>query len=810
MDMAMDTSMSFGEIVSEGEAFFDTYGRGQHTGYKAFKRWEYWMKRCLDADGHMMSKSQVLENFNAFKESQSSDSKRKIKNIPWTDLGPTIAGNTTGWSSHLGRISAMGVDNDNPDHIIVGSPTGGVWKTTNCGDDWTPIYDHEDLLDIYSLAINPHDSDDYFVGTWGGGIRRSLDGGLTWFDVTGVTRQSRIVDIKVSPADPKVVVAINEGGNVFQSRNGGYRFDNSLVHNATLYDVEFQPGSDNVVYVSGKNAVYKSFDGGWSFVELDGPWKNSQADYNPLMMAVTPQDPNYLYVLEGDNGGFGGLYLSTNGGESFSIQSNNANGDNNIMGYDKNRKGGQAPRDMDIAVNPNDKTEVHVGGIMSFRSYDSGANWTQTSHWLRDNPLPFIHADVDIMQYVDGRLFFGTDGGLFISDDGAQSFQDKTTGLSIRQFYRIEVSEDGEDVVGGSQDNGTGVYRSESGWWDFLGADGMEPVIDKDDKNIIYASIQYGFVYKTKDGGQSLTGGVFQSPGRGDWVTPIIQDPIAPNTIYQGKRQVYKSEDGFVTWAAISNFSMNNPQDTFMQEIDISPQDNKYIVAGFEEQVFKTTDGGSSWTDISPPFAFSNVNYISIHPHDKNWISMTLSGTDNRVVQSTDGGLTWNNIMDNLPDLAAECVLYEGGPLNGIYVAMDPGVYYKNTSMQQWMLISQNVPNVIVAELEISGCKLYAATFGRGVWQTDILDDSMVLVDNDGDGYGDDNQPVSYCEAGVGLVSLGGDCDDNDADIHPGATETCNTVDDDCDGLIDGILIQKLILPPQKVAMNKMMTAIIW
>ncbi len=785
MEMAMDTTMSYQEIVEEGESFFEEYGRGQHTGYKAFKRWQYWMKRCLDADGHMMTNAQAIENFEKFQEAQSSNGKRRRQNPIWTELGPTSAGNTNGWSAHLGRVSAIGVQADNPDHIIVGSPTGGVWKTTDCGVNWTPIYDEESNLDIYSLEINPHNPQDYLVGTWGAGVRRSRDGGLTWTDVPGIAKSTRIVDLAVNPLDSNNIIVVNEGGNIFQSRNGGQRFDNSLIHQGTLYDVEFMPGSATVVYVSGKNGVYRSEDGGWSFTEIMGPWKTSQAVYNPIMLAVTEDDPNYVYALEADNGGFGALYRSTDGGFTFTTQSHDNNGDNNIMGYDLTRKGGQAPRDMDIAVSPLNKDEVHIGGIMTRRSLDGGVTWEQTSHWLRNDPLPFIHADIDIIEYVNGRLFFGTDGGLFVSDDAALSFTDKSEGLSIRQFYRIEVSEDGLDLVGGSQDNGTGVYKEGNGWWDFLGADGMEPVIDKDDKNIIYGSIQYGFVYKTVDGGVTLIGGVFQSPGRGDWVTPIVQDPVLPNTIYQGKQQLHVSTDGFSTWAPISNFVMNNPLDTLMQEMDISPIDNKTIVVGFGEQLFRTTDGGLSWTDITPPFAFSNVNYISIHPHDKNWISLALSGTNSRIVQTTDGGLTWTDLMNNLPDLGAECVIYEGGPKNGMYVAMNPGIYYKNSEQTDWVLISQGMPNVLVAELEINGCDLYAATFGRGVWKTQIQDDTEVYADSDGDGYGDDSALITYCSANIGYVLNGGDCDDTNASVNPAAAEICNGLDDNCDGDVD-------------------------
>ena len=505
------------------------------------------------------------------------------------------------------------------------------------------------------------------------------------------------------------------------------------------------------------------------------------------MLAVTPADPDYVYALEGDNGGFGNLYLSENGGQTFSVQSNNATNDNNIMGYVKTVRGGQAPRDMDVVVSPLDKNEVHIGGIMSYRSFDAGVNWEQTSHWLTYDPLPFIHADIDIIQYVGNRMYFGTDGGIFVSEDKASSFIDKTAGLSIRQFYRFAISEDGNLLVAGSQDNGMSLHTEERGWVDFIGADGMIPIIDRYNNDNIYASIQYGFLYKTADGGYTRVGGVYASPGTGEWVTPIVQDPLVPHTFYQGKQQLHKTIDSTQNWFPISNFVPNNPADTTMQEIAIAHNDNDYIIVGYEEQAYKTIDGGANWTEITPPFGFLNINYIALHPHDKNWITMALSGTDSRVVQSTDGGENWTDIMDNLPELAAECVIYEGGPKNGMYVGMDPGVYYRNSDHSQWALVSQGMPNILVSEMRIHDCELYVATYGRGIWKTGLLDNSQVYADQDNDGYGDDSSAIPYCNSQPGYIATAGDCDDTNPLVHPARPELCNSIDDNCNGLTDAL-----------------------
>ena len=828
-DMAMDTTMTFEEIVKDAEAYFDIHGRGQHTGYKAFKRWEYRMKRCLDERGSLITNARSYRAHLKWKKEKAADVVRSSPQNNWVELGPVETTITHGWSSHIGRITSVAIDENNSNHILVGSPTGGIWKSEDGGASWLPIFDDQLILEIFSLAISPYNSNTYFAGTRGGGLMKSTDAGQSWYVTNGINSSTNIIDIAISPTNPNVCLAINLGGNIFHSFDAGESWIVSYLHNQTMYDIEFRPLDGNHVYASGQGIILHSSDQGWSWTELTGDWQN-HTYVNPIMLAVTEDDPDYLYALEANNGGFGAVYRSVDNGGSFSVMSDDSANNNNIMGYDLNFNGGQAPRDMDIAVNPNDKNEVHVGGIMTFRSFDGAATWEQTSHWLHTNPLPFIHADVDQIIYLPGKIYFATDGGLFTSDDSATSFVDLSTGLGIRQFYRIDISEDGTLIAGGSQDNGTGRYTPTGGWLNFVGADGMEPLIDIDNKDTIYGSVQYGTLYRTSDGGQTLDGGLSQTPGFGEWVTPLVADPLDHSTIYQAKSQLYKSSNAIASWEAISNFNTNNPFDTLIQEVAISPLDNQLIFAAFEEKLYKTTDGGDSWTDISPAFPFSNINYITLHPHDTNWIAITLSGTSDRIVQSTDGGQSWTSLMSGLPDTGAEAVLYEGGPQNGIYVTMSTGVYYKSSVYPTWEAIANNLPTVLVTELAYNGCDLYAASFGRGLWQTSLLDDTQLYADLDGDGFGDESVSAPYCSAPNNYILAGGDCDDtdpqvtievswyqdldgdgfgnpavdiiacsppagyvadntdcvdSDSGVYPGAVELCDDLDNNCDGVID-------------------------
>jgi len=411
------------------------------------------------------------------------------------------------------------------------------------------------------------------------------------------------------------------------------------------------------------------------------------------------------------------LYLSTDGGATWTTQSDDSANNNNIMGYNLSQKGGQAPRDMDVIVSPTDKTEVHVAGVMTFRSYDSGVNWTQTTHWVLSNPLPFVHADIDQMIYKDGKIYVASDGGIFISQDSAQTFEDKTTGLGIRQFYRISASTtEVARVAGGSQDNGTGILRNGI-WYDFMGADGMEPLIFNNDDDIVIGSIQFGQLNKSTNGGNSTTSIVqTQNGDNGEWVTPLERDPIASNTLYQGKKQLYKSVNAGAGWTTISNF----PDFGNMDEICIAPQDNNTIYVSFSNNLQKTTDGGVTWNQVNMGSVGAYINYIQIDPNNTEHVILAVSSS-NRFIETTDGGATWASIRHNLPNITARSVVFDGTTNNGIYVSLSKGVYYKDdSSPTSWSLMDTGLPKVDARELEVVNDKLYVATYGRGLWEMDI------------------------------------------------------------------------------------------
>src|SRR5690606_10321687 len=481
-------------------------------------------------------------------------------------------------------------------------------------------------------------------------------------------------------------------------------------------DVEFKPGDLSVVYASG-SGFHKSTDGGATFTTIGG------FSTGPKMIGVSADDANIVYVLEASGSRFGGFYTSNNSGGSFTKLNH---GSLNFFGYSTsgNDNSGQAPRDMGIAVNPTNADEVHIAGILTWKSSNGGVNFSCTSDWIPGNAaaanIGYCHADVDDLQFYGTTLFAITDGGIFKAENTgsvtANYYEDLTAGMGIRQFYKIGISQTTDVIVsGGAQDNGTSFYSVATGWRDWLGADGMESFIDKTNTNIFYGTSQFGQMYRSVNGGNSYTS--LSGPGgSGDWVTPFEQDPDVDNTVYVGYRRVFKSLNYGNTWTAISQDFGNNTHN-----LKIAPSNNQVMYVSRGPFLYKTTDGGATdW--VQTTFPGGTVNSIAIHPTNPNKIAVAITGNI-RVVVSEDGGVTWIDYKKNLPDFSALAVVWDNNGEDGLYLGMDYGIYYIDNTFTDWQPYNNLLPNVMVNELEINNVTnmLYAGTYGRGLWVSPVV-----------------------------------------------------------------------------------------
>lgn len=712
------------EVIDNAEAYFDGKDKGRGTGYKQFKRWEYNALRMVKANGYLPSAEEritELERWNAHLNNTAQN--RAALEDNWEELGPKSWNATSGWNPGVGRITGLSIEEGNPEHMIIGANTGGVWKTTDGAQTWTPLNDYFSNLSVYSVTIDPEDPNNYFFGSTSGKIFKSTDAGATW-NLLGTIGNSIVNKIVINPEDTDMIFASAENKGIYRTTDGGVSWT-PISSDSGGYDIEFKPGDLSVVYASG-NRFQKSTDGGATFTTIGG------FASGPKMIGVSEDDADVVYVIEAQNGKFGGFYSSSDSGDSFTKLNH---GSLNYFGYSTsgNDNNGQAPRDMAIAVNPTDINEVHIAGINTWRSMNGGTSFSPTSDWVPGNAasqnIGYCHADVDDLMFYGTDLFAVTDGGIYrVSDTGnitTDYYEDLTEGLGIRQFYKIGVSQTADVIVsGGSQDNGTSFYKAATGWKDWLGADGMESFIDKSNSNIFYGTTQFGALYRSVNGGSSYGNLPLPGSGSGNWVTPFEQDPVLENTIYVGYNRVYKSVNSGGSWTSISqNFSGN------LDNLKISASNNQVMYASRATLVYRTDDAGATdWERVTSPGGV--VNSMAIHPTNPNKIAVaTTSG--NKIMVSEDGGTTWINYKKNLPNFSALAVIWDNNGKDGLYLGMDYGVYYIDNTFSDWQPYNNLLPNVMVNEFEINKTTntLYAGTYGRGLWASPLVEGTVGIDD---------------------------------------------------------------------------------
>ncbi len=702
------------EIIENAEVYFSDKDKGRGSGYVQFKRWEYNAMRLMKEDGILTTKTQdiaELERYNSYLNETAQNRISLTDN--WTELGPQTWNATTSWNPGVGRITGIAIDKTNSDHIIIGANSGGVWRTIDGGQNWTGMGDFFSNLIVYSVAIDPMDSDVYYFGSSNGLIYKSFDAGATW-NLLGTIGNSSVNKIVLHPTDSDILFATASNAGIYKSIDGGLIWAQA-VSESRGYDVEFSPGNPSIVFASG-NGVHRSIDGGANFSTISG------FNSGPKMIGVSASNTDRVYVLEANNGMFGGFYSSIDEGETFTELDHTGN---NYFGYSTTASdnSGQAPRDMDIAVNPENEDEVHIAGVLTWRSLDAGLTFTCTSDWVPSSAasanIGYCHADVDILEFDGTTLFVGSDGGIFkatnTTDLHTDYYTDLTAGIGIRQFYKIGITQS-EDVIvtGGSQDNGSSFYSASTGWKDWIGADGMEGFVDKDNSNTMYGMIQFGGMYRTDNGANSIIS--LSSPGSGDWVTPFEQDPSLTNTIYMANNEVYKSINKGGSWTSISQSLGSN-----IDHLKIAPSNNLVMYAANGIRIYTTIDGGTTdWSELTIPGG--GINSIAIHPSNPNKIAVATS-SGNKVSLSEDGGITWENYLYNLPNFSALALVWDDNGQDGLYLGMNYGLFYIDNTFNEWQPYSNNLPNVIINELEINSIdgNIYAATYGRGLWASPIV-----------------------------------------------------------------------------------------
>ncbi len=726
VDKMMDTNANFYDIKASFDNYWKdkSYERGK--GYKAFMRWAWFTEPRVYPTGDMRyaSRAYAYEQFKKETEGNKFGPQAAVSatTANWTALGPF--GSPT--DGDAGRVQVIRIKPGDPNTLYVGTAAGGLWISTDGGVNYSTSTDLLPSLGISDIAINPVNTNIVYIATGdkdagdtrSTGVMKSTDGGIT-FNNTGLLWQTsqgrRIYRLLINPLNPNILIAATSVG-VYKTTDGGVTW--SQKNSNYLYDAEYKPGDTSTVYAVTGTSLLKSTNGGntWGAVTIAATMNT-----NRLSLAVTPANPAYVYVLASStNNGFGGLYRSTNSATTFSLRSSTPN----IFDWSTNGSGagGQGWYDIAIDASPTNANEIIAGGVNTWKSTNGGSSWTLHTHWYGGGGKPYVHADLHCVYYISGTTcYLGTDGGVARTTNSGTNWTTINGQMNIAQIYKLGNSANNPGrIVTGHQDNGTNLSNG-SAWEQIYGGDGMDCFIDWNNNNVIIASYVYGDFQRSTNGGNNWTNIVSGLSGTAAWVAPIVQDPVSANTYYCGYSKMFKSTNQGTTWTPMGTTTMGT-----LDEIYVCPSNPLIIYVSTTSSVWKTTNGGNTWNNITSgiPTGSAQLTDITCDNQNPNNVYVTLSGysSGNKVYASNNGGITWYNYSAGLPNIPANCIIFNNNSPQGLYVGTDVGVYYREASMNSWMFYNNGLPNVVIDQLEIyyPTQKLRAATYGRGVWETSL------------------------------------------------------------------------------------------
>jgi len=644
-----------------------------------------------------------------------------------------------------------------------------MYKSIDAGATWTSI-GLPNSARIGRIIVDPLRPDTLFVAVlgkeFGGlasndrGVYRSEDGGLTWTQVLFIDSQTGCVDLVFHPSTGILIAA--------------------MYGNVTWRGVLWR-GTHN-------NAVWRSADFGdnWSIASGVGGLP-AAGNYGRTGLTIDPQsNTGYAFISAQSNEGIMGVYRTNDLGRTW-LQ---------VATPPQAILSGRGWYFGNIRVAPGNPNVVYVLGINLFTSSDGGATWVAATNSL-NNLFNGIHPDHHDLQFLGdtSTIYIATDGGVYLTTDAFQNWT-RFRNMHNTQFYAMTIDyQNPERVLGGTQDNGTlRTLTNTINNWSFInGGDGFQTIVDFTDPNIIYVESQFGNIRKSVDGGTSffsIINGITVAEPHG-WNTPLVMDPVHPNILYTATDRVYRTVDGAANWTVIS------PSFTtfYMTQIGVARSDSLVIYAGSRTgTVNVTTNGGTTWTNISFGLPQRWITRLTVDPFDAGICYVTLSGyIDNgenlpRIFRTTNFGASWTSIMGNLPDSPLNDVILGPHDNQILYVANDIGVYISRDLGINWELFGTGLPLIAVHDIHINPRtrKMVAATHGRSMFS--LILDCLDPMDSDGDGIGDacDNCPSTPNpdQADFDGDLIGDDCDDctdpdQDGFGTPGfAMSTC--ADDNC------------------------------
>lgn len=707
-----------------------------------------------------------------------------ISGLKWRNIGPAFC---------AGRIADIAIHPDDEHTWYIAVASGGIWKTENSGITWKSLFDGQTSYSTGCIAIDPNNHHIVWVGTgenvggrhvgFGDGIYKSTDDGDSWMNM-GLKTSEHISKIIVHPENSNIImVAVqgplwSKGGErgFYKSTDGGSTWNRTLGDDewTGVTDIVIDPRDPNVIYAATwqrhrtvaaylgggpGSGIHKSTDGGETWEKLTKGIPKS--NLGKIGLAISPQNPDKIYAAIETDRTQGGLYISTNQGNSWSKQSNTVSGGTGPHYY------------QELYASPHKEGMLYLMDVRIQVSTDDGKTFTELPEREKHSDNHAIAFRPDEPDY----LLVGTDAGLYESFDHAATWR-FIDNMPLTQYYKVAV-DDAEPfyfVYGGTQDNGSsgGPSRTDTehgimnqDFFKTLGADGHQSATEPGNPDIMYAETQQGGLHRV----DRITGeqvyiqpqaGENDPPERFNWDAPILVSPHNPARLYVASQRIWRSDDRGDSWTPISNDLTRNEERMTLPimgglqswdnawdmkamsnynsitSLSESPLKEGLLYAGTDDGIIQVSqNGGETWQKIEigsikgiPNRAF--VNDIRADLDDLNTVYASLDnhkeGDFNPyLIKSIDMGKTWQLITEGLGkrNLVWRTVQDHVDP-NLIFCATETGPYCSFDRGASWHALKGGLPTISFRDITIQRREndLVAASFGRGFF---ILDDYSLL-----------------------------------------------------------------------------------
>ncbi len=677
--------------------------------------------------------------YTAFEESEMRLHKQGAISAPdkWHCIGPYNQG---------GRTNALAVDPNDPGIVYAGSASGGLWRMDideNDNYSWQNLDTGYPVLGVGAIAIDPRDSDVIYIGTgevyayqnsdgglyrrltrgsYGIGLLKTADGGDTWEKSIDWTydQQRGVQAIELDPSNPDIVYAGTSEG-LYKSVDAGVTW-NLVLDVIMVVDIEINPQDTDILFASCGNfgttgtGIYRSLDGGTTWTEqtsgLPSHWTGK------TLLDIYEADPDQIYADVADDLDGIALYRSTDNGDTWEPIFS-------AMDYDFPSYQGWFAHY--VRVNPADNNKVLLAGV----NYGVSTDGAQTF-----DVLGGMH--VDHHCYANHptdpeTVYFGNDGGVYVSHDGGHNVKDLNYGYITTQFYKNVTSSNHDSLffIGGLQDNSTVIYEGEDLWrTGLIGGDGSCTAINRTYRNFIYGSAQYLAIRVSTNGGEnwsSTTSGISYDhrQRKAAFIAPYLT--ISATDMLAGTDRIWRSRNRGNTWSEESGILNGN---SIIALAGPTTGVGKIYAATVptssqRAEIFKLNSSTGNWDNVTHDLPDRYITAVEIYQKNRDIAFVTLSGFgSSHLFATTDAAETWTDIGQGLPDVPTHDVLVDKDDHKNVYVANDLGVYVSTDFGQTWNDFNEGLPPAVMAmDLSMSELnrKIRIATHGNGVWQRTML-----------------------------------------------------------------------------------------